>query len=315
MSAQNGKYDKSKNNGNENGKSTVILKNPHLNHLDEDILYHLALGTGSHDLEKMFGDIKFVCMGGTANRMETFAKYMLSVLDIQLPTGTALYDMIQSSHRYAMYKVGPVLCVNHGMGVPSLSILLNEIMKLLHYAGVHDPVLFRIGTSGGIGVEPGTVIISKKAVDGLCREVHEMYNLGKIEHRPTMLDQNLAKEIQQMTKNTDPFQTVLGTTMCAHDFYEGQGRLDGAFCTYTETDKAQFLRKLYDNGVRNIEMESTVFSAFTHHANVRAAIVNVTLLDRLQGDQIRSSKQQLLEYQDRPQIIVARYIKKCLMQS
>lgn len=60
------------------------------------------------------------------------------------------------------------------MGVPSLSILLNEIMKLLHYAGVHDPVLFRIGTSGGIGVEPGTVIISKKAVDGLCREVHEM---------------------------------------------------------------------------------------------------------------------------------------------
>lgn len=70
---------------------------------------------------------------------------------------------------------------------------------------------------------------------------------------------------------------------------KGQGRLDGAFCTYTETDKAQFLRKLYDNGVRNIEMESTVFSAFTHHANVRAAIVNVTLLDRLQGDQVRNS--------------------------
>lgn len=53
-----------------------------------------------------------MCMGGTANRMETFAKYMLSVLDIQLPTGSALYDMIQSSHRYSMYKVGPVLCVN-----------------------------------------------------------------------------------------------------------------------------------------------------------------------------------------------------------
>ncbi|XP_026476382.1 uridine phosphorylase 2-like [Ctenocephalides felis] len=308
MSFQNGKYS----NGNRKGKSSVILKNPHLHHLDQDVLYHLALGTGSHDFEKMFGDIKFVCMGGTANRMETFAKYMLSVLDIQLPTGSALYDMIQSSHRYSMYKVGPVLCVNHGMGVPSLSILLNEVMKLLHYAGAKDPIMFRIGTSGGIGVDPGTVVISNKAVDGLCRQVHEMYNLGKVEHRPAILDENLAKDIQKMAQDDDPFQTVLGTTMCAHDFYEGQGRLDGAFCSYTESEKTNFLEQLFAKGVRNIEMESTVFSAFTHHANVRAAIVNVTIVNRLEGDQIRNSKQQLLEYQDRPQIIVGRYIKKCL---
>lgn len=26
--------------------------------MDQDILYHLALGSGSHDLEEMFGDVK-----------------------------------------------------------------------------------------------------------------------------------------------------------------------------------------------------------------------------------------------------------------
>ena len=36
--------------------------------------------------------------------------------------------------------------------------------------------------------------------------------------------------------------------MCANDFYEGQGRLDGAFCDYGEEDKMEFLRKLKDFG-------------------------------------------------------------------
>ena len=37
------------------------------------------------------------------------------------------------------------------MGMPSLSILLHELAKLLHYAKVEDPVFIRLGTSGGIG--------------------------------------------------------------------------------------------------------------------------------------------------------------------
>lgn len=66
----------------------------------------------------------------------------------------------------------------------------------------------------------------------------------------------------------------------------GQGRLDGAFCDFTEADKMNYLNKLHDFGVVNIEMESTIFAALTHHAGIRAAVVCVTLLDRLKGDQV-----------------------------
>lgn len=48
----------------------------------------------------------------------------------------------------------------------------------------------------------------------------------------------------------------------------------------------EYLTKLNDFGVVNIEMESTIFAALTYHAGIRAAVVCVTLLDRLKGDQV-----------------------------
>ena len=37
---------------------SVKLRNPNIELMDQDILYHLALGSGSHDLHEMFGDVK-----------------------------------------------------------------------------------------------------------------------------------------------------------------------------------------------------------------------------------------------------------------
>lgn len=68
--------------------------------------------------------------------------------------------------------------------------------------------------------------------------------------------------------------------------FTGQGRLDGAFCDFTEADKMEYLEKLRDFGVVNIEMECTIFAALTYHAGIRSAICCVTLLDRLKGDQV-----------------------------
>ncbi len=40
--------------------------------------------------------------------------------------------------------------------------------------------------------------------------------------------------------------------------------------------------------MKNIEMEATCFAALTHKAGIRAAIVCVTFLDRLEGDQVET---------------------------
>jgi hypothetical protein len=39
-------------------QSSVKTRNPHMDSLSEDVLYHLGLSTASHDLKEMFGDVK-----------------------------------------------------------------------------------------------------------------------------------------------------------------------------------------------------------------------------------------------------------------
>ncbi|CAH0776917.1 unnamed protein product [Bemisia tabaci] len=280
--------------------------------MDQDILYHLALGSESHDLVEMFGDVKFVCMGGTPKRAEQFAQYMMHEIGHKLPTGTTLVDISQYSYRYAMYKVGPILSVSHGMGIPSVGILLHEIIKLMYHAKVRNPIFFRIGTCGGIGVDGGTVVISEEAVDGLGQPSFDLPILGKVVKRPAKVDKRLMRDLKLLADPNDPYPTISGKTMCTTDFYEGQGRMDGAFCCFNEKEKMAYLEHLRDEGVVNIEMESLAFTALTHHAGIRSAVVCVTLLDRLKGDQINYPKEVLDEWQQRPQKLVSSYIKKFL---
>lgn len=60
------------------------------------------------------------------------------------------------------------------MGIPSVSILLHEVIKLMYHARIKDPIFFRIGTCGGIGYEGGTVVISEEAVDERMRPILEL---------------------------------------------------------------------------------------------------------------------------------------------
>ena len=46
------------------------------------------------------------------------------------------------------------------------------------------------------------------------------------------------------------------------------------------------MMKMVNQGVSNMEMEALVFAALTNMAGIRSAVVCVTLLDRLKGDQV-----------------------------
>ena len=115
---------------------------------------------------------------------------------------------------------------------------------------------------------------------------HEQIILGKVVSRKAKMDLGLAKNLVLAGNQFEGYMTVLGKTISTDDFYEGQGRLDGAICEYKEEDKMNYLRDVASQGVKNMEMEALVFGALTHMAGVRSAVVCVTLLDRLKGDQV-----------------------------
>ncbi|KAJ2945005.1 hypothetical protein O0L34_g1902 [Tuta absoluta] len=293
-----------------NADGTIRLLNPAVLQLETDVLYHLGLDTLNYDLPALFGDVKFVCMGGTKNRMRDFASYMSEVL--QVPQKGKLVNLTKHSHRYAMYKVGPVLSVSHGIGIPSMTILLQEVIKLLYYAKCKDPVIFRIGTSGGLDIPPGSVVVSAWGMNGCLEKSYDIPILGKIHKLPSHFDQRLAEEVMALSTVDDGFRTYVGGTMAADDFYRGQARIDGPFCDYTEADKLSFLKKLCALGVKNIEMEATAFAAYTREAGIRAGDICVTLVNRLEGDQVTSGKDVMTEWQKRPMVVVGRYIQHYL---
>ena len=81
--------------------------------LKSDVLYHLGLSTDTHDLPALFGDVQFVCVGGTLKRMKGFAEYMAKELGVPFNNE----DLTQASHRYSMFKVGPVLSVTVNINI------------------------------------------------------------------------------------------------------------------------------------------------------------------------------------------------------
>ena len=139
------------------------------------------------DLQRFFHDVKFVCMGGSVGRMAEFAQTVADELG-ELESVAIPYGMrpsaIGKTDRYSMFKVGPVLISSHGMGQPSMSILLHEVAKLLDYAGADDPVFIRLGTSGGLGVKPGTVVVTNEGMNGMLGSDYTLPVNGKMISRP-----------------------------------------------------------------------------------------------------------------------------------
>lgn len=71
------------------------------------------------------------------------------------------------------------------------------------------------------GLNPGTVVITDKAVDYSFCPQFEQVVLGKVITRSTELDEEVASELLQYASELQSFPTVIGKTMCTHDFYEG----------------------------------------------------------------------------------------------
>lgn len=266
-------------------------RNKNLESIEVDYLYHLGLDS-SMNLKDLFGNVKFVCMGGSPDRAYEFAKKIEEKSD-----KTSTIEQFGKTERTSLYKIGNVISMSHGMGMPSILIFLHEVTKLLEYAGCNDYIFLRIGTSGGIGIEPGTIVLTTEAVNSNFKSVFDHQVLDKTYSIPTNFDSNLIARIQSYAKPTN--RLVLGKTLGTDDFYEGQGRLDGALAPlYTNIEKLDYLQRAFRLGVRNIEMESTAFAAFCMRAQIPSVIICVTLINRLNGDQITSTKEDMKYYTD-----------------
>lgn len=265
------------------------------------------------DTLQMFTNITHVLLQGSAERSLELAKVIAKEI-YQIDERFFMPINLTASSNFNVYRVGSVLCVSHGMGNVTMECLLHAITKVLHFAGNNHVEYIRIGTSGGIDISAGSVIITQKTYMPTLENYYVINELDKTICVPSNFDFALATRVYNAQPNNLKYSVILGNTIAADDFYLGQCRYDGAMpAREDKSQRTEYFIKARNLGIYNFEMESSAMSAFCAQAQIPATMIAVTLVNRFDGDQITSSVEQLAEYAKRAQSVALNYIKQALI--
>ncbi|XP_055346789.1 uridine phosphorylase 1-like isoform X2 [Paramacrobiotus metropolitanus] len=294
------------------------VPNPHIHRQCEagqsEYLYHLDMLASVEQSPSLFHDVQFVCVGDTPARMYKFAGYCMELLKISAPVGLGVADLCGAHARFVLYKVGPVLIASHGVGNSNMSILLNELFKLLHYGKAKKAIRFlRIGISTGVGVRPGTTVITQHVYNASMQSFYEQHILGHAVFRPAVLDQNMVQDLLFHASSVNiHFPVIVGNTLCTSGYFEEQARLDGAFCDYSHLEKVKHLQNCQQtHSIRNMDMESLSFAALTHFVNISAASISVVIQNGMIDEPLfeAPNASDVEEWESRPQRLAGEYIR------
>jgi uridine phosphorylase len=170
--------------------------------------YHI--GFGQEDLGASPPTIAL--LSGDPDRAKLIAETKLSSIKVL------------SEHRGLNSYVGllpngkSLLSATSGMGAPSLSIVVNELIQ------VGIKTIIRVGTTGSIQahVNPGSIVISKAA---LCRQ-GAANDIAPLEY-PASADPFVTVALVEAAKEKG-LEYSIGITASVDTFYEGQERIESA---------------------------------------------------------------------------------------
>ena len=173
-------------------------------------LYHIGFGRADLGIEPP--TVALLC--GDPERARRIAKETKGVTCLAtLAENRGLYNYLcqtDGNHRF--------IAATSGMGAPSLSIVVNELVA------VGMRVIIRVGTSGGIAeqVKAGDLVVSSAA---LCRQ-GAAHDIAPVEY-PAAADPYVTVALMEAAKQLG-LSAHLGVTASVDTFYEGQERSDSA---------------------------------------------------------------------------------------
>lgn len=180
----------------------------------------------------------------------------------------------------------PILSCTSGMGAPSLSIVVNELVQV----GVRQ--IIRIGTCGSIQehVLPGSIVITRAS---LCRQ-GAAADIAPVEY-PAAADPFLTVALANAARELQ-VDYHIGITASVDTFYEGQERSESA-----NRHLLRSLRGMNEEyrhlNVLNYEMESGTLFKMGGVYGFAAACVCGVVAQRVTSEQIvREQKAQAVEH-------------------
>lgn len=218
-------------------------------------LYHL--GFGREDLD---AGTTIALLSGDPSRSELIAAQHLD--------GTRELSRHRGLDAFAATLPGgaPVVCATSGMGAPSMSIVVNELVQ------VGITTVIRIGTSGSIQehVHIGSVVVGCGALtnQGAANDIAPS-------EFPAVADPFLTVALADAARNlgVDHHVGVLAST---DTFYEGQGRVESSANPHLLRRLQGMIDEYHDLGVLNFEMEAgTLFKMGAVYGFAAGAVVAI----------------------------------------
>lgn len=276
-----------------------------------DVYYHFGVASDDSLLEPL-RDVRAVILAGSGGRIVEFAHGWS-----QLRGGAEIIALPKEERFVTRYCDG-VLFASHGMGMPSASIALQELMRMVFFlkdgesAKMDEVFWARVGTSGGVGLAGGSVVVTTESVLADLKPYRVLNGGSGLHwfdgHFPT----DVADAIVAANLDSD-IHLVTGRTVATNEFFLEQFRLDGAVSIHSPEAKRAWLEWIHRNGVRNIEMEGAMLAGYLNHWGFsKFAMVCVTLLDRLEGDQVTASPEQLERFNRDSGTVMLNYLKATL---
>ncbi len=170
----------------------------------------------------------------------------------------------------------PILSCTSGMGAPSLSIVVNELVQV----GIRTIV--RIGTSGSIQdrIHAGSVVISSAALSrqGAVRDIAP-------EGYPATADPFLTVALAEAAAELDVEHHV-GITASADTFYEGQERTESSANPHLLRSLRGMTDEYRDAGVLNFEMEAATLFVMGSVYGFRAGCICGIIAERTASESV-----------------------------
>ena len=263
----------------------------------DDVYYHYGVSSSDPVMEKLRG-IRAVIMAGSGGRIKEFAQRWSDLND-----GAEIIAFPKEDRFITRYTAG-VMFASHGMGMPSASIAVQEAMRMVYFLkrgdlDAMDAVFWaRVGTSGGVGLPGGTIVVTSEGLMADLKPYRLLQGAKGIYWFEGTFPAATRAAIIAANKDSG-LPIVEGKTIATNEFFLEQFRLDGAIRMESAETKQEFLEWLHANDVANIEMEGAMLAAYLKPWGFSSFAMNcAVLLNRLEGDQVTSTPEQLHQFSE-----------------
>ena len=156
---------------------------------------------------------------------------------------------LPKEERFVTRYCAGVLFASHGMGMPSASIAVQELMRMLFFLkrgdldAMSEVFWSRVGTSGGVGLPGGTVVVTTEGLMADLKPYRLLNGLSGEYWFDGTFPADVARAIVEASAGSG-IPIELGRTVAGNEFFLEQLRLDGAIRLESPESKMAWLEAL-----------------------------------------------------------------------